>query len=93
VNNYGTNLDFSLGVLNVEGWGFYNEEEYLKAIKVWNILMNQYPSFLEAYLYIINAQQQLKLDTSKIKIKFKESIQLSQFYSLEEKVKLLSELK
>jgi hypothetical protein len=71
--------------------GFYNEEEYLKAIKVWNILMNQYPSFSETYLYIINAQQQSKLETSKTKIK--ESIQLSQFYSLEEKVKLLSELK
>lgn len=55
--------------------------------------MNQYPSFSETYLYIMNAQQQLKLDTSKIKIKIKESIQLSQFYSLEEKVKLLSELK
>lgn len=53
--------------------------------------MNQYPSFSETYLYIINAQQQSKLETSKTKIK--ESIQLSQFYSLEEKVKLLSELK
>ncbi|MGK0414705.1 MAG: hypothetical protein ACJA1B_002933 [Polaribacter sp.] len=93
INHYGTNLDFSLGVLNGKGWGFYNEEEYLKAIKVWNELIHQYPSFSEAYLYIIDAQQQLKLDSSKTKIKFKESIQFSQYYSEEEKKELLSELK
>lgn len=93
INHYGNNLDFSLGKLNGKGWGFYDEEEYLKAIKVWNELINQYPSFSEAYLYIIDAQQQLKLDTSKTKIKFKESLQLSQFYSQEEKKELLSEIK
>ena len=93
INHYGNNLDFSLGVLNGKGWSFYNEQEYLKAIKVWNELINQYPSFSEAYLYIIDAQQQLKLDISKTKIKFKESLQLSQYYSQEEKKELLSELK
>lgn len=93
INHYGNNLDFSLGVLNGKGWGFYDEEEFLKAITVWNELINQYPSFSEAYLYIIDAQQHLKLDTSKTKIKFKESVQLSQYYSQEEKKELLSELK
>ncbi len=93
INHYGNNLNFSLGVLNGKAWGFYNEEEYLKAITVWNELMNQYPSFSEAYLYIIDAQQQLRLDTSKTKIKFKQSLQLSQYYSQEEKKELLSELK
>ncbi|MBI9042752.1 alpha/beta hydrolase-fold protein [Lutibacter sp.] len=93
INHYGNNLDFSLGVLNGKGWGFYDEEEFLKAITVWNELINQYPSFSEAYLYIIEAQQHLKLDTSKTKIKFKESVQLSQYYSQEEKKELLSELK
>jgi hypothetical protein len=93
INHYGNNLDFSLGVLNGKGWGFYDEEELLKAITVWNELINQYPSFSEAYLYIIDAQQHLKLDTSKTKIKFKESVQLSQYYSQEEKKGLLSELK
>lgn len=92
VNHYGTNLEFSLGILNGKGWGFYNELDYLKAISVWNELLIQYPNYSEAYLYIIDAQQQLKLDTTKTKIKFKESLQHSQFYSEEEKEELLSEL-
>lgn len=93
INHYGTNLDFSLGVLNGKGWGFYDEEAYEKAIMVWNELIHQYPSFSEAYLYIIDAQQKLNLDTSKTKSKFKESLQLSNYYSEEEKKELLSELK
>ena len=92
INHYGNTLEFSLGVLNGKGWGFYNEEEYLKAIQVWDELMNQYPGFSEAYLYIIDAQQQLNLDPSETKAKFKESLQLSRFYSQEEKKELLSEL-
>ena len=93
IGHYGNDLDFSLGVLNGKGWGFYNEEEYLKAIQVWNELLDQYPSFSEVYLYIIDAQQQLQLDTSQTKIKFKESLQRSQYYSQEERKELLSELK
>jgi len=93
INHYGNNLDFSLGVLNGKGWSFYNEEEYIKAIEIWNELIHQYPSFSEVYLYILDAQQQLKLDISKTKIKFKESLLLSQYYSKDEKKELLSELK
>lgn len=93
INHYGSNLDFSLGVLNGKGWGFYNDEDYLKAIKVWEELINQYPSFSEAYLYILDAQQQLNQDTSETISKFKESLKQSQFYSKEEKEELLSELK
>lgn len=93
INHYGSNLDFSLGVLNGKGWGFYNDEDYLKAIKVWEELINQYPSFSEAYLYILDAQQQLNQDTSKTISKFKESLKQSQFYSKEEKEELLFELK
>jgi len=91
-NHYGHNLHFSIGVLNGKGWGFYNDKDYQKAIDVWNELISQYPSFSEAYLYIIDAQKQLNLDTSNTIIKFKDSLQRSLFYSYEEKKELLTEL-
>ena len=92
INHYGHNLHFSIGVLNGKGWGFYNDKDYQKAIDVWNELISQYPSFSEAYLYIIDAQKQLNLDTSNTIIKFKDSLQRSLFYSYEEKKELLTEL-
>ena len=57
LKHYGSNLNFSLGVLNGKGWGFYGEGEYAKAIKVWEKLLIQYPNFSEGYLSIIDAQK------------------------------------
>ena len=91
-NHYGSNVEFSLGILNGIGWGFYNENDFQKAIVVWTELLEQYPSFSEAYLYIVDAQQQLKLDTSETISQFKESLKRSKYYSSEEKKELLLEV-
>ena len=93
LNHYGSNLNFSLATLNGKASGLYYEKEYVKAIKVWEKSLEQYPHFSESYLYIIDAKQQLEMDTSLIEKKFKESLSLSSYYSESEKKELLSELK
>ncbi|TGD59243.1 alpha/beta hydrolase-fold protein [Flavobacterium humi] len=91
-NNYGTTLNFSIGILNGKGWYFYNEKQYDKAIQAWNILMSSYPNFSEGYLYIINTQIQLKHNYDKTVEDFKESLINSEFYTENEKTKLMTEL-
>lgn len=91
-NHYGSNLNFSLGILNGKGWAFYDDEEYEKAIKTWEKLIEQYPHFSEAYLYIIDAQKLLKIDTSLTEKKFKDNLNQSNYYSQSEKEVLLTEL-
>lgn len=90
--NYGSNLEFSLGILNGKGWYFFNEKQYEMAIEAWEIMMKSYPNFSEGYLNIINAQIQLKQDYSETARRFYESIEGSQIYSEEEKEALKQEL-
>lgn len=90
--NYGSQLEFSLGILNGKGWFFYNEEEYEKAIESWEILLSTYPNFTEGYLYIMDAQIQLKQDTSQTIERFKNSLVKSGIYSEAEKQELMQEL-
>lgn len=71
---------------------FYNEKQYDKAIQAWQILMASYPNFSEGYLYIINAQIQLKHNYSKTVEDFKASLVNSKFYSEKEKMELTVEL-
>lgn len=92
IKNYGTTLNFSIGVLNGKGWYFYNEKQYDKAIQAWEILMSLYPNFSEGYLYIINAQIELKLSFNKTVKDFKKSLLNSEFYTENEKMKLMTEL-
>lgn len=88
---YGHPLAFSLGTLNGKGWYFYNEGAYQLAIEAWQKLLIYYPNFAEAYLYIIDAQQKLKLDTAKTAQQFLSSYANSAFYTKEEKAELLAE--
>ncbi len=90
--NYGSRIEFSLGILNGKGWFFYNEEQFYKAIEAWEILMKSYPNFSEGYLYIIDAQLQLKIDASQTIEKFSNSLEKSNIYSEKEKNELIQEL-
>jgi len=92
IKNYGTNINFSIGVLNGKGWSFYNEKQYDKAIQAWKILMSLYPNFSEGYLYIINAQIQLKLIFKNTVDDFKKSLDHSEFYTEKQKMDLRNEL-
>lgn len=92
LSTYGNRIELSLGILNGKGWFFYNEEKYDKAIEAWQILLKTYPNFSEAYLYIIDAQIQLKKDYSQTAITFRNSLSNSKMYTAKEKVDLLAEL-
>lgn len=94
IANYGSKLEFSLGILNGKGWYFYNEGDFEKAIESWEILMKSYPNFSEGYLYILDAQIQLKRknDYSNTIERFNASLNSSNFYSKKEKDELMQEL-
>ena len=91
---YGKKLNFSLGTLNGKGWFFYGEGQYDNAIKAWEALLKSYPNFSEGYLYILDAQKQLKMtkNYSDTIDRFNASIASSNFYSEKEKDELRQEL-
>ncbi|MCG1036864.1 alpha/beta hydrolase-fold protein [Polaribacter sargassicola] len=91
-NHYGQQLRPSIGVLNGKGWEFYNDKEYKKAITIWEILMDEYPSFSEGLLNIMWAKEELKLNTEDIKIRLMNSLKNSEFYSEAEKKEILKEI-
>jgi enterochelin esterase-like enzyme len=92
-DSYGVPLAFSLGTLNGKGWYFYSEKSYDKAIEAWKLLLDAYPNFTDAYLFIIDAQKQLKQDYSATVTAFYNSLDASEIYSAEEKQALVEELK
>ena len=92
-NFYGNRLKFSIGTLNGKGWFFYNERQYEKAIKVWELLIQKYPNFSEAYVYIIDAKIQLKKDYLNDIDELKNSLKFSDFYNEEAKQEIMEKLK
>lgn len=93
VLHYGAPLNFSIGILNGKGWYFYNEKDYAKAIKAWEILVNSYPNFSQGYLAMIKAQIKLKQNYDATLVKFKNSLNNSKLYKESEKEGLIEELK
>lgn len=93
VSHYGAPLNFSIGILNGKGWYFYNEKDYAKAIKAWEILVNSYPNFSQGYLAMIKAQIKLKQNYDATLVKFKNSLNNSELYKENEKEGLMKELK
>ncbi len=91
--HYGAPLNFSIGILNGKGWYFYNEKDYAKAIKAWEILVESYPNFSQGYLAIIKAQIKLKQNHAATLVKFKNSLNNSELYKESEKEGLMKELK
>lgn len=89
--NYGTRIPFSLGILNGKGWAFYGTENYQHAIDAWEVLLQNYPGFSEAYLYIAFARKELNLDFQPYVDKFRDNLKHTAFYTEEEKKELLKE--
>lgn len=89
---YGNKLEFSLGTLNGKGWFFYGEGKMEQAITAWQIMMQVYPNFAEGYLYIIDAQLQLKQDVATTVQLFTNTLETSAIYSAAEKLELQMEL-
>ncbi|WP_299889922.1 hypothetical protein [uncultured Lacinutrix sp.] len=91
-NHYGDNISLSLGAINGIANAFYNKQEYAKSIEAWNILLDYYPNFSQAYLNIIKAKKKLNIDIQKTIIDFKTSLKKSKLYSQEQKTEMLRSL-
>lgn len=92
LNHYGYALPLSLGTLNGRGWHHFGLGNFEAAIKAWKILLQEYPEFSEGYLYIIDAQKELKQSYTSTIADFKKSLAASSFYTPKEKKELLKEL-
>ncbi len=92
VSHYGKPLRFSLGILNGKASEYFNNAEYAKAIDAWNLLLENYPNFSEAYLYIIESKLNLAEDVSAVAVTLKKSLEGSCVYTEAEKSELLAEL-
>lgn len=91
-DHYGSSLRPSLGTLNGKGWQFFSESEFTSAIQAWKIMLQEYPSYSEGYLAIIEAQKELKQDYSQTIIELKKSFATSEFYTAEERIDLQIEI-
>ena len=90
--HYGSKLNFSLGTLNGKGWYFFGEEEYEKAIEVWELMMASYPNFAEGYFAIMDAKIQLKQDYAQTLKKLKACLLVTEFYTEDELIDLYRDL-
>ena len=90
-SHYGVPFAFSLGILNGKGWELYNKKRYREAIAAWELLLEYYPNFSEAWLYIMDARLKTKQDVKAAKQQFLTSLKDSQLYSAEEKKELMAE--
>lgn len=89
--HYGAMPRHSLGALNGKGWQMYNEGLFFDAIKAWDLLLNYYPNFSEALLYILDSVIRLDHDPSQAFDRLVKSLELSAFYTDDEKAEILKE--
>ncbi len=90
--HYGTSFPFGMSVMNSEGWYFFNEKKYEKAIEIWKLTSEIYPNFSEIHLQIAKAQKILKITFEKSLKDFELNLSKSTFYTIVEKQELLLEL-
>lgn len=90
-SHYGTKIAFSLGNLNGKGWDYANKKRYAEAIDAWKVLLNHYPNYSEAYLYIIYALTESGHPSDEFHKLFIENLKSSSVYSDQEKEELINE--
>ncbi len=81
----GTSLSFGMGAMNSEGWYFFSEKKYEKAIEIWELTLEMYPNFSEIHLNIAKAQKILRLPFDKSLKDFETNLLKSTFYTTIEK--------
>ena len=54
-DHYGGDIGLGLAVLNGIGYKFYNQQQFGAAINAWQLLLEEYPMFAQAYISIGNA--------------------------------------
>jgi enterochelin esterase-like enzyme len=91
---YGDKIGLGLSVLNGIGFKYYNNKKYNEAIQTWNIVIEEYPMFTDAFINIGNAY--LKEDNKQSALesyeKAKQSLISNTFYSNTERLELLKDI-
>lgn len=93
LQHYGVLLNCSFEIMNARGWHFFEHKNYAQAIRVWKELLETYPNFSEAYLYILEGEKALGKVNRKMIKAFRKSLATSNFYSEFKKLDLLNDLK
>lgn len=91
--HYGENLSLSIGVLNGKAWRFFTRGEYEDAIRAWELLLNEHPSFLDAFMGIVAAQSKVRIDNKKRLSAFRKCVKEANYFTEKEKKELLRELR
>jgi hypothetical protein len=91
--HYGEQMSLSIGVLNGKAWGFFTRGSYEDAIRAWELLLNEHPSFLDAFMGIISAQSEVRIDNKKRLSAFRKCVKEATYFTKKEKKELLRELR
>jgi tetratricopeptide (TPR) repeat protein len=91
---YGDKIGLGLAVLNGIGFKYYNDKKYPEARQAWDIVLEEYPMFSDAYVNIANsyAKEGNKQSAVEFYKKAKENLSLYSFYSNTEKQDKLKDI-
>jgi tetratricopeptide (TPR) repeat protein len=91
---YGDKIGLGLSVLNGIGFKYYNDKNYTAARQTWDIVLEEYPMFTDAYINIANSY--VKEGNKKLAVEFyqkaKQNLTLNSFYSTTEIQEILKDI-
>lgn len=92
--HYGDSIGLSIGVLNGIAYKYYNTDRFKEAIAAWEVLIQQYPAFTEAYIAIGDSYRKAgdKQAATKAYTTAKLQLKTSSFYSDGEKSALMADI-
>jgi tetratricopeptide (TPR) repeat protein len=88
---YGDKIGLGLSVLNGIGFKYYNDKKYPEARQTWDIVLEEYPMFSDAYVNIANSyvKEGNKQSALEFYKKAKQNLTLNTFYSNTESQEIL----
>jgi tetratricopeptide (TPR) repeat protein len=91
---YGDKIGLGLSVLNGIGFKYYNDKKYSEARQTWDIVLEEYPMFTDAYVNMANsyAKEGNKQSALEFYEKAKQNLTLTTFYSNTERQEILKDI-
>lgn len=91
---YGAKIGLGLAVLNGIGFNYYHDKKYAEARQAWDIALDEYPMFTDAYVNKANsyAKEGNKQSALEFYEKAKQNLTLTDFYSYTEKQEILKDI-
>jgi len=92
--HYGDSIGLGLAVLNGIGYKFFNEQNYNEARQAWILLLDEYPTFLNAYVSIADSyvKEGNKKDAAINYKKAKEKLVSNTFYTKQQSEAMRNEI-